>query len=206
MNIVPTTSKKAFCCFRSTNEQTTRENKVSTKARAIPPPPLHDANVCCALSEPLLRAQENCRMPALHSPSQPSNGVKSFVSPISPPLLPCPPPSSPRCTHRVPFRPISVQSPHFSSTHPFYLIRMGKIQHPYAVLLPQNRRETCAIPPFPLFSLFFYRVRKMEKNGQNPVWGRNGQKDEMGNLSLINGRFCRKSRKKLGTIFGQNPI
>jgi hypothetical protein len=108
-------------------------------------------------------------MPALH---QPLNGVKFSFSPIPPPLLPCPPSSIPRCVYRVSFRPISEQSPHISSTHPFYLIRMGELQVPYAVLLSRNRRETCTVSPF---VPFFYRVRKTGKTGKNPVWGRNDQ-------------------------------
>jgi hypothetical protein len=58
---------------------------------------------------------------------------------------------------------------------------------------------------FPLVPLFLSSAQN-GKNGQKLIWGRNGQKDEMGNLPLINGRFCGKSAKKLGTIFGQNPI
>ena len=116
---------------------------------------------------PIPRAQENCRIPALHAPSHLSNGVKSIVSPISPPLLSCPPSFLRRCTHRVYFRPISPYFSPISSTHPFNLIRVGEFTPPYAVLLSLYHRETCTIPLLPLFSLFFYRVRKMEKTGKN---------------------------------------
>jgi hypothetical protein len=42
-----------------------------------------------------------------------------------------------------------------------------------------------------------------DKIRENPVWGRNGQKDEMRVLSLINARFCGKSTFFLRKCFAK---